>query len=329
LSDNEIYSNFSNVLSWIGKKHRQECVRLPEPIRSLAWRYLSERLLVINEAPVRIDPRFGRPIPYLVFWFASAFGMTDNEITRRLALSLSYISLTVSMRDDLLDERAPPIEALTCLANIYHYEYFKIFKAIFPHRSDFWYVLSNCSNEWSKYEIWRSSFNYQNKVLDPFSEQFLKESSRYLVAITLPTLAAIAILTHNEKKIATITRFLTNYWMGWRIVDDIRDWHEDLEIRNFNHSSVLYHSLSKVKDPSKFGREHAINMFLDVDSINTIYGGVHKYYMIAKKNASNFKCPYLDKFLDTQIAFHEDEKNNLLRSRSLFYERLNQLVSKL
>lgn len=256
--------------------------------------------------------------------------MTDREITNNLALSLSYISLTVSMRDDLLDERTPPIDALICLSNMYHYEYFKIFKAIFPRRSEFWFVLSSCSNEWSKYEIWRSNFKYQNKELfDPFSERFLKESSRYLVAITLPTLAAIAIITHNEKKITTITRFLKNYWMGWRIVDDIRDWYGDLKVRNFNHSSVLYYSLNKTKDSSKFGRENATSIFLDDDSINDIYGAVHRYFALAKKDASIFNSHYLDKFLDTQISFHEDEKDHLLQSRSYFHRRLNNLVSKL
>jgi hypothetical protein len=180
----------------------------------------------------------------MVFWFANAFNLKDKEQINELALSSSYVLLAVSVRDDLQDGKVSSEHAHVCLANIYYEKYVGIFKNIFSSRSIFWYLSSNCLSDWAKYESWIFVFNYRNKI-NPFSERFLKQSSKYLVATTLPPFAAHKILTKNETEMPKVRKFLLNYWMGWRRVDDIRDWQGDLRVPNFNQSSILYYELNK------------------------------------------------------------------------------------
>jgi hypothetical protein len=325
LEDQKIYSEFSDVLLWIRDKHRQELSEFPKSLRTLAEYYLKTRLAILNDDPITIDPRFGRPFPYLVFWFANSFGFKKPEVINELALSLSYISLTVSLRDDLHDEKVSDLHNHVCLANLYFEKYYNIFKNFINGKSKFWYVYSSCLNEWAKYEIWNILFNYENYI-NPLSETFLKESSRYLVAITLPSLAALAVLTRNEGKIGYILDYLRHYWMGWKIVDDLRDWEIDLHKAKLNHSCVLYYALKKAKRRYELEKEYVISILLSTDSIDAIYNAIQGFYIAAKHDISVFNSGSLDKFMDTQISFYDDEKRNVLQSRSNSYNRLFRLL---
>jgi hypothetical protein len=326
LSDYSIYSEFSEGLKWIAKKHRLELESFPKSISPLAEHYLKNRLFILTEKPVKIDVRSGMPFPYLAYWFAKAFSL-DDKIINKLASTLTYISLTVSIRDDLLDGTVQSAHGHVCLANLYYDKYFRIFKSIFPPNSIFWHILSNCLNEWSRYESWSYLFEYKNQI-KPFSQAFLKESSRYLVAITLPTLAAIAIVTNNQTKIPQITKFLKNYWMGWKVVDDTKDWQSDLRMPNFNHSCILYYVSDKINRKNVLSKDSIFSAFLSTDFINLVYGTIQKFYRRARRDVLTFKSPYLTRFMDTQIVFYKEEREEIINTRSIFYDQLDKLIVK-
>lgn len=335
MPDLHIYANYEGIQRWIADRHRQELAFFPPSISPLAVHYLTKRLFILTEKPVKIDPRFGRPIPYLAFWFADAFGLDDIEVVKNLGLSLSYISLSVSIRDDLLDGRTnlngirPSEHACVCLANTYYDKYFQIFKDMSHLEPKFWYILADCLNKWSRHESWGFLFSDNERAFNPLSKEFLTESSSYLVAITLPTMAAIALLTGNEKKIALMTRFLKHYWMGWKIVDDIRDWQKDLSVPNFNRSSVLYYAIMAAGDRQrKLDIDSVTNMFLDEDFVRHIYGTLLKYYRTARQEALSFNSSCLIEFMDTQIDFHKDQMDYLLKSKFDFNRRLMDILSK-
>jgi hypothetical protein len=333
MPDLEIYSNYEEKLRWLINKHHKELSILPLSISSLARYYLTKRLFILTQKPLAIDRKFGRPIPYLAYWFASAFGLNDQKTVRQLGLTLSYISFAVSARDDLLDgrvrlgDRVVSEHSHVCLANMYYNKYFRIFKSMLPAKSEFWYILSCCLNNWSSYESWSFLFNSSNKI-DPFSGKFLSHSSSYLVAITLPTIAAAAFLTGNQDKIPQITKFLRHYWMGWKIVDDIRDWQKDLDVPNFNHSSVLCFIKNGLDKGSTLTAESVTSMFLDEHFVKNVYGAILRWYKVAKRDAAFFHSPNLTEFMDSQIEFHTHERDSLLRSKLEFSQRINQILLK-
>jgi hypothetical protein len=295
-------------------------------VRQLANYYLKKRMFILTDKPLKIDPRLGRPLPFLAFWFSNLFNFKDVKTIDKIALTLSYMALFVSIRDDMLDGKIESTGAHVCLANIYYNKYFQTFKGIIPPKSEFWFILSNCFNEWSKYESWDFSFTRSNNN-NPFSNSFLRASSKYLVATTLPTIASIAILTENKDKIQRIGRFLRNYWIAFKIVDDIRDLEEDSrKPPNINHSSVIYYLMSKIGQIEKFGPQSITGIFLNTDSINSIYDTLEKYLIAAHNDALMLKSDELLEFIDTQTSYYVDERNRLLRRKSHFYDRLTKSI---
>jgi hypothetical protein len=331
--DHQIYSDFRNEVRQLQKTHSRELASFPKEISAIACYYLRKRLLILNDKDIEFDGRLGRPVPYLAFWFADAFGLKDKQIIRQLAASLMYISLWISIRDDLQDGRAAINgkivceHAYVCLANIYFSKYINTFREMFPPESRFWYILTNCLDQCWKYESWSFLFSYNNNT-DPLSEKFLSKASSYLPAIMLPTLAAIALVTRNHKKIPLVAEFLKHYWMAWKIVDDIRDWQKDLKVRRYNHSSVLYYSLRKAAKPPRLGPEDVISTFSDENSIKKIYNAMLEFYKAARHDAKMLRAVYLSKFMDLQIEFHADERDSLLTSRLEFFRSLENMIKK-
>ncbi len=321
----EIYSNFQELNRWIKNIHHLEIEHFPDPIKPLAEYYVTKRLNILNP-PARVDGRKGMPIPYLAYWVSDIFGLKDENIIRELGLSLTYISLVVSVRDDLLDNKMWSEHAHICMANVYYDKYYNTLKRIVDSTSPFWSLLSDCLNEWGKYESWSFLFKHDNQM-DPFSDRFLVESSRYLVAITLPTLAAIAFITGKEAKIPKIQKFLRNYWMGWKIMDDFRDWKKDLNTPNYNHSSVLFYALKKVKSlGGELNERSIISIFMNPEFINDIYNSIKEFYLIARQEVVDLEPSYLTRFIDTQLSFQEDERSGTLETKLEFSRAISKLA---
>src|SRR5215208_3438748 len=152
-----IYSKYQDEISWVKQRHRLLYATMPVPMRSLAKHYLEERLVVTRDGAM-VEKKTGRAYPYVAYWFSEALGLKDKGIVRKLGLSLTYVALFVSMRDDLVDGR--PIldngsvaseHSLIALANWYYDKYLQIFKEIFAPASRFWFLFIGCMNQWSTY----------------------------------------------------------------------------------------------------------------------------------------------------------------------------------
>lgn len=326
-----IYLDFHKEVSWIKKIQSQEYARVPGTLSKLADYYLRKRLDILGEKPLVVDRRLGRPFPYMAFWFADAFGLANSEAVRKLALSLVYISICVSARDDLVDAklrlngRKVSTHALICLMDLYYNKYFQIFKALFPPTSRFWYIMSDCFNGWQAYEAWSFLFK-SSEDFDPLSQHFLKKSSQYLLAITLPTIAATAFLTNKEPKIPQITRYLRYYWMGWKMVDDIKDWERDINTPKFSHSSVIHHAIKKYRMRKKLTVRDMQSMFLSKNYVIEIYDSLLGWYKKAQHSSSTFDSKYLKEFMNSQIQLYSDERNLHLNRISKFNEGIKDLI---
>jgi len=325
----EIYADFSKEINWIRERIREEILTLPNSLKSLAEYYVGKRLIILSDKarPIKFDPELGRPIPYVAFWFADAFGLTNKQVTRKLALGLVYSSLATTVRDDIIDHESPSELRYVTLANMYLHRYLVIFDDLFDPDSKFWYHLASCIKELARYESWNLISNYEHSF-DPFSKSFLEESSRYFSAVVMPTLAALAIATNNERKIPLVSKFLQHFSMGWRIYDDLSDWRKDLKIDNWNHSSILLYALQNVDGKSKLDEEVVLSMFLSADFIKKAYGAMLGFFRTARQDVSAFNCSYLSRFMDEQISFHTRKRDGLLRSSLGFYKQLSKILSK-
>ena len=327
MSSSEIYTDFSEDIDWIRERIKEEIPSPPNPLGTLAEYYVKKRLLILPDSARqnKFDPELPTPIPYAVFWLAQAFGLTDQQVIRRFGLQMLHFTLATTIQDDVVD-RETASELHAALANMYLHKYFSTFVDLLSPSSGFWHYLPGYIEELATYDRWNLASRCE--VSDPFSETFLRDSSRNLPTVSMPTLAAIAIMTDNEEKIPAMNRFMKQFCMAWRIYDDLKDWREDLNLKNLSHSSILIHALNNSGGRSDLREDMVLSTFLDPDFVDMVYGSILGFIDAAKKEASVLNCPYLSKFLDEQISFHSRRRDSMLRSCSDFYERLRGILDK-
>jgi hypothetical protein len=333
MNDHWIYADFKPQVDSFRSFFERELLDIPQKLVLLATYYLKERLFIVNKSTVKYDPRIGRPVPYLVFWFSDALQLGNEEIVNQLALSLYYISIVVSLKDDLVDGRVTlhgervNEHCYVALTNYFYQKYYEIFTKYLPRQSIFWSILTESLNQWFDYETWSFLFERTDK-LSPLSSSYLRASSRYLVAITYPTIAAIALLTKRHSKLAVLKDFLTNYCMGWKVVDDLRDWRKDFNILNYNHSTIIYQAMNFVDSGSQVDPCLTESMFLHKPFIVPIYESILKNFANAKNDVSSLKSKYLNEFIGTQKDFYRAERDSLLKAIETMMSSLSALTRK-
>ena len=328
-SKGNLYTDFAPDVRWIQERIRSDCKALPAAVQGVAQYYLTQRVKVLHDRdPIcsahHLSPR---PIPYLAFWFARAFGIEDVQVIRSLGLSLVYVCLSVSPRDDLLDGSGFAPHQQTYLARWFWEKYFLVLKKLFSAQSPIWYVLSRSTADWGRGERWSL---YQNpyETANPLSANFLRKTSRYLVALIFPTLAGVAFLSNRPKRVVAIRRFACHYCMGWRILDDLRDWQDDIPGANIDGSSVLSFLRVRAGVPRSvpLTRELAVSLFSDQVVVDEIFSAMTRFYLAARREADSLQAGYVTRFIDEQLLGHEAERARMEAEKTKFRNSLGQLL---
>ena len=100
------HADFAPDVRWIQERIRADYKALPAAVQGVAQYYLTQRIKVLHDRdPVCSALSIFAPAD-TVFGFlvrACDFGLEDVQVRRLLGLSLVYVCLSVSPRDDLLD----------------------------------------------------------------------------------------------------------------------------------------------------------------------------------------------------------------------------------
>lgn len=268
-------------------------------------------------------------MPYAAFWFADALGLEDERFQRRAGLSLVYSSLATTLSDDIVDGSPGTDSNRARLARLWSRRYLATLRTLFPSVGEFRRSAAWSDAEWRRYKGW-SSRPLGTSSQRPFSEGFLGESSRYFVAVVLPTLGAVASASGKRTEVPRIERFLKLFSMGWRIFDDLMDWEKDLDMKGINRSSVLNYMRNRTAGGASPGRLAALSWFMSEDFIDDAYGALLGYLGRARKVAKGFGGGYLDEFMEQQVGFHKEKRKEMLRSadatRTLLNERLSTVL---
>jgi hypothetical protein len=318
-----IYSEFSSEIVWIRRRVLQHSLTLPQIFDRSARYYLNQRLKILSNPEWKYPP-VAQFLPYAVFWLSRAFDCPKPRSVRKIALSLVYDIVSVTLVDDASDSGLEKWknELLLSLAENYSSARLQLQSEVFPPRSSFWPILSDSRASFSRYLEWNSTYHAS---VDPLSDAFLEESSRYTVSLCLPAFAGVAILARRKAKIAEISRFLRSFFMGWRIADDIWDWKDDVRMPNLNNSTVLL-LIKRRFATERVTREMVLSMFLDDDFVRLIYARIFQLLERARNDARRLDCPYLDEFMDSWIGYNTKKRDSLVESGELFQSRLRGLL---
>ena len=327
-SNQNLYAEFHSDVKWIQERVRVDCRKLPSAVKEVAHYYLSKRIKVLREkdfaSPHLLSPR---PIPYLAFWFARGFGVDDLQARRLLGLSLVYACLSASPSDDLLDGSAFAMRQQMYLARWFWERYFLTLRNLFSPGSPVWYIVSKSTADWNNGES-QTLFQDLDGKTDPLSAGFLRKASRYLAALMFPTLAGAALLSNRPEAVKAVRRFTNFYCMGWRILDDLRDWSEDILRADIDNSCVLsfLRNSGGIPRNAPLTQELIVSLFSDQAVIGRIYSAMTGFYVAAKREAESLKATYVARFIDQQLLGHEAECLHIAAEGKKFRAALAQLV---
>jgi hypothetical protein len=327
-SDQGIYTEFDSDVKWIQERVRADCRKLPSAVKDVAQYYLSKRVKVFHDEDfVPPHPLSPRPIPYLAFWFARDCGLNEVQVRRLLGLSLVYACLSASPSDDLLDGSAFATRQQMYLARWFWERYFLALRNLFSAGSAVWYVVSKSMADWGNGENC-TLFQGIDGETDPLSVGFLRKTSRYMAALIFPTLAGVAFLSNRPKAVNAISRFTNYYCMGWRILDDLRDWSEDSSRTKIDNSCVLsfLRNYAGIPRSAPLTQELIVSLFSDQAVIEQIYSTMKGFYLAAKREAASLKATYVTRFIDQQLLGHEAECLRIAAESNKFKEALAQLL---
>ena len=325
----EIYSDFTSNIRWIREQVGADVTDLPPRLRQMGKRIASERLFIVPDGihTPRLDPEFGRPIPYCVYWFADALGYTDHEKINSFALAMTYSSMSSTLRDDIVDSNELRSERLHLLelSNIFQRKYIEIFEKAFDKRSSLWRYLSQALDEELRYESWNKAFTLET-CRNPFSVRFIEDSSRYFYAVVMPSLVAVAVAAEAESKAAKITRFARHLSMGSRIHDDLKDCRTDLGMVDMNHSCILLHARQCLGEGGELDEEILTSLFLSEGFVRSVYDPIVLYFNKAREDILPFNSRYLTKFMDEQSSFIARARDSTLKRQTNFFASMASLL---
>jgi len=326
-SDSTLYTDFASDVRWVKDRIRSDLQMLPLAMQGVARHYVAQRVKVLHAQDFSspTHPLSPRPIPYFAFWFAEAFGLRDAE-RRFLGLSLAYVVLSSSPRDDLADGSDFAPYELSYLAAWFWERHFCAFKRLFPRESPIWYLLAKSTADWGRSERWELCQDGETTA-DPFSAASLLHASRYLAAMTFPTLAGAALLRDEAKKLRAVKRFVCNYCMGWRILDDLRDWREDLEA-NTASSCILTFMRKRARLPKgePLTRELGVSLLTDEAVVSEIYSAMTKFCLAARREADRLRASFVTEFIDEQLLGYDAELKRIRAEKVKFKNSLAQLL---
>jgi hypothetical protein len=148
-----------------------------------------------------------------------------------------------------------------------------------------------------------------------------------LAALVFPSLAGAALLGNRADKVSAIQRFVGYYCMGWRILDDWRDWREDLDA-NIQSNSILAFlrmraGLSKYVPLTK---QLAVSFLSDHAVVSQIYSRMARFCLAARQEAASFQAVYVTRFIDEQLLGYEAELARMRTEKETFRNSLARLL---
>lgn len=289
---------------------------------------VSQRLHIVPDGVhiPDLDPEYGLPVPYGIFWFADALGCSDRSIVNSFALALVYSVISSTLRDDIFDneelrgERAPMLE----LHEIFRKKYIEVFEEAFDRRSSFWRHLAHSFNDELRYEIWNRAFTTQTRQ-DPFSDRFLEDSSRFYYPVVMPPMAALAIASGAERELPRIVRFFKHVSIGCHVLDDLKDCMLDLRAEDMNHSCILLYAKQCMGGRELIEGDLA-SLLLSEGFVRGAYAPILRHFSKAREDIAPLGSRYLSKYADEQLSFVTRARDATLKGRAMFFESLEPLL---
>jgi hypothetical protein len=170
--------------------------------------------------------RDGNMYLHFPFCFLEAFAGIAVEDVRTIALSGVLWMSYMRAQDDAVDKDRAAEPILVFLRDLYLRESLRLLYTIFAADSRFWESYSTYFNEYA-HAVLCEDRNHSS-IESRYDEEEFRVIARGKAAMAKYPVAALAVLSGRNEKMALLTESLDCFHVGYQYWDDVVDWKEDI-----------------------------------------------------------------------------------------------------
>jgi hypothetical protein len=171
------------------------------------------------------------PFYYYPFLFAGAFPSVKVEDMRTLALANRILLEAILLADKKIDETLPWTPVDFYLIDSCFHRAFELLLPLFPLEHEFWQKTQEWFLQHGRAIIKEQRLHRHQ--LGSYTQREFFEISTGKVALIKTNLLAMALLSETPEILPSLMKSQDHFLAGFQCFDDLRDWKQDLQQRNF------------------------------------------------------------------------------------------------
>ncbi|MDH7485234.1 MAG: hypothetical protein QHJ81_03040 [Anaerolineae bacterium] len=228
---------------------------------------------------------------YLPRWLGEAFGLSPDLI-RDLVLSNVYGLSCIRLQDDLVDGEVDRAswESAILLASALHHLWLSGYVQLFAGTSPFWGYFEQFMGQWLR-ATWRSNRPPAVDFRSYEEEDFLRLAERG--APLKVCCAGACLLAGREELILPLTSAMDHFLVGAVLLDQAKDWADDLEAGRYNVFVAYASPQPQEPDRRESYRQAVLEEICLGQAARPYFDRIQRHVRIALEKAEAVDCPAL------------------------------------
>lgn len=162
----------------------------------------------------------------LPFWLNDAFKL-DKETTKKMASGNIFGMFYFLIQDAIMDVKQGDYKGdLVPLGTLFYFNFFEMYKSIFPNNNIFWSQFRRYLDEWIYSVLWERRYHWiQNNTYDVSDLKYIASKSSPIKI----TCFAACILSGSLEKLTLLENIIDLVMFTLQMLDDWTDWKIDME----------------------------------------------------------------------------------------------------
>ncbi|MCX8128701.1 MAG: hypothetical protein N3I35_01220 [Clostridia bacterium] len=300
--------DFDSDIAYVLEECEKRILEYPSGIKQFAYKYL-DKLHLLK------DKNQSGGFCYLMpFWLMDTFGI-ERRICRNIAIGNSFALLYFMSQDEVMDDctQKSKVELLP-VSSLFFTEFISSYQSTFPGESSFWQYFDKYMKEWAGSVVWERS-NHWGQA-NEYTEEDLILLSRKAAPMKIP-FAAMSILSGNELAVKAFSDMVDYDQIVYQMIDDWRDWKEDMEIGNYTYLLVQAVKYNNLKEASQLN-ESLVRKAVYIGGIaEEIFELAKKYNKLSLECISNIDSPYLRDYISLEEIICDKILTNIREEKGI------------
>jgi hypothetical protein len=280
--------DFDSDIAYVLEECEKRVLSYPSNIRAQGHRYL-EKLHLLK------DKNQSGGFCYLMpFWLMNTFKI-ERDICRNIASGNVFGLLYFMSQDDVMDNFSDKANAsILPLSSLFFTDFISSYRSLFPVDSIFWSYFDRYMREWAESVVWERENHWGTAA--EYSEEDLIKLSRKAAAMKIP-FAALCVLSDRLQEIESFSKMMDYDQIVYQMIDDWRDWKEDLKRGSYTYLLVQAMKYCKLQDASQLTEGHVKNAVFMGDAGEKVFEMAKNYNRLSLESIDHIDSPYLKSYI--------------------------------